>query len=1456
MFKSLLRRLTGRSTHTPRRRDVKRSLRLERLDKRAVLAADIGQITGTTFLDLDGDNIVDTGEARGGVTVRIFRDGGNTTFNGTAVGTDDTLVATLTSDTTAGATLGTYATPANLADGRYFVEQTTAISGNPIPAVITVTIDNRIQLIDDYSTGAQNITATTTTAVTSNVAAASAIGGQRNVQANYTAGTFGIDLIVDTGTRQLGIGAGPGTTGSGLIQYDASPDITLVPTGLNRQSLGGGTPLQAINPAARLMLSTISEPGASATITVYTSATSFSTFTQVLPTSTVLTDTGILLSAFTQGGTATAPADFNDVGAIEVVVTLPAGIDSFVSVVETARPDIKTVNVQNIQPLTIGNLVFQDNNNDGIFNNADAGIVGVDVQLFKLATAGSVVNPAVDIPIDTKTTLAGGVYSFTNVEPGFYAIVIPATEFIAAATLSGFVSSTPTPETAGADANVDNDDDGRVVTGQTYIASGVITLVSGDEPGVGGGNTNNTFDFGFVNNADLGITKGDATVTVATDGGRTATFRIDVINNGPNTATGVTVIDTLPVGFTFVRVSSVTDPTAAAPGVTGTPSQNGRDVTINLSNIGSTAQTSFNVIATINATVFGDQTNSATVSGAQSDPVSTNNTDTGLVNIPVNDLSITKQLETTAGVVISASPPGTTTVRTGDTVVYRIAVDNDIADSALIDDVATGVTVVDTLPLGVTFVSATLNGVAIAGSAFNTPTRQLTVPIPTVTKAVGAADATILITVTIGANTTDLIQNAAVVTNLPDTDNVTTNDNASVQNGVTRAIDLAVTKAISTVTGDATAAVLGAPVTFVITVSNPSTTAASDSDARGFTVTDILPTGLTLVPGSFVAGSSGVTLVTTGQTQTFTSTNTLVRGSTVSFKFNAIVAQSAVAPIINNADIVPLNTGDIDVNGTNNRGTATITPARNVELVVTKDDNFTGNATATPGGNITYTIVVNNTGVSDATNVTVTDTLPAGVTATSITLNGAAITVTNPAAGVLAFTIPSLPTSAGTTGGNANALTYTVNATIGATVTASSITNTVVVGGGGVNDLPAGNTATVSTPLAPVFDLGITKSGPATAVPGSTTNISYTITVANAAGPSAANNATVVDTLPAGVTFLSATLNLTAITPTIAGQQLTFAVPSVGVGTNNNQVIVINARVTDASLTGTIVNNTTVSATGEAGPLANTASFTTTLNPTADVGVVKRVNSATAASGGSLTYTIEVSNTGASSAAGVALTDTLPTGLTFTSGTGPNGQVLTATGQTVNFAAIGTLAPTTAPLSYTIIAAIGSTFTGAIVNVASVSTTTSEGANTLPNTAQVTTTVAVVDPLTGSITGRTFRDANRNGRFDSPADVGISGVTMRLRNTGNATVLQTATTATDGTYSFTGLAAGSYEVEQVQPAGVNDGLEQAGTAATPAEIPSGIIGPIVVGQGAAQAGFNFAEIELLSKRRFLASTPG
>jgi hypothetical protein len=61
--------------------------------------------------------------------------------------------------------------------------------------------------------------------------------------------------------------------------------------------------------------------------------------------------------------------------------------------------------------------------------------------------------------------------------------------------------------------------------------------------------------------------------------------------------------------------------------------------------------------------------------------------------------------------------------------------------------------------------------------------------------------------------------------------------------------------------------------------------------------------------------------------------------------------------------------------------------------------------------------------------------------------------------------------------------------------------------------------------------------------------------------------------------------------------------------------------------------------------------------------------------------------------------------------------------------------------------------------------------------------------VTGTISGFTYVDANKNGVRDS-GEAGIGGVTVTL--SGGATA--TATTAADGSYSFTGLTAGSYSV--------------------------------------------------------------
>jgi uncharacterized repeat protein (TIGR01451 family) len=67
------------------------------------------------------------------------------------------------------------------------------------------------------------------------------------------------------------------------------------------------------------------------------------------------------------------------------------------------------------------------------------------------------------------------------------------------------------------------------------------------------------------------------------------------------------------------------------------------------------------------------------------------------------------------------------------------------------------------------------------------------------------------------------------------------------------------------------------------------------------------------------------------------------------------------------------------------------------------------------------------------------------------------------------------------------------------------------------------------------------------------------------------------------------------------------------------------------------------------------------------------------------------------------------------------------------------------------------------------------------------------------VSGIVFRDADRNGSQDVGTDTGLGGVVINLRASGG-TLIGT-TTAADGSYRLTDLAADNYQVEEVQPAG-------------------------------------------------------
>src|SRR5438270_5834584 len=69
-----------------------------------------------------------------------------------------------------------------------------------------------------------------------------------------------------------------------------------------------------------------------------------------------------------------------------------------------------------------------------------------------------------------------------------------------------------------------------------------------------------------------------------------------------------------------------------------------------------------------------------------------------------------------------------------------------------------------------------------------------------------------------------------------------------------------------------------------------------------------------------------------------------------------------------------------------------------------------------------------------------------------------------------------------------------------------------------------------------------------------------------------------------------------------------------------------------------------------------------------------------------------------------------------------------------------------------------------------------------------------------AITGRKFDDANGSG-VDDPSKPGLGGWTIQLLDSTGTKVLQTTTTAADGTYAFTNVAPGSYVLREVAQSG-------------------------------------------------------
>ncbi|MCC7333491.1 MAG: DUF11 domain-containing protein [Pirellulaceae bacterium] len=1414
---SLITRLLSRFKTQKRsrrnRRQLDRRLRVEHMEARRLMAGDLGSIAGNVFTDLadDGYQVSDVGIA--GVTVSLFQDAPGAGA-GTLGAEDGAAIQTNVTDANGNYRFNGLSSIDDTTDQLYFVQQSAATgklqrTAESLKSVtITPAMANGVEAtnIDTYNTtpvttsplragpgGTASDQATT--------AAGEALGGERDIQVNnttvLTSGSQNLDVAVSGGL--LSISPDFGVTGSVIVSYDG---VDLSADTLDHTTL----PLTDLtaNDGEAFEFLVGSQPGNSLTVSVYSGGTNFSSVTVPLPDTSVGPPQVNLIIPFADlvvaGGTGVT---LTGVTAVRFQVDVAAGQDAQINFTSVVAADVTTRNFANLNPMSLGNLVFRDNNNNGMKDAGDPGIPGVRVELYEDTNANGTYDTGIDTAVGTaQTTDANGNYLFSNLLPGAYIALVPISQFAAGQALEGLLTSTGNDPTPDPDINVsDNDDNGALIAG-VGVATAAITLASGTEPTNDGDTDNNsnlTLDFGFAPQIDLGVVKTANVTTV--QAGNQITYTLTVTNAGPAAATNVVVTDNLPNLSPDALV--IVSATATGGGVVTQPGNANGEVEIRYASLAAGQTETVTIIVRVPAAAAAAAaiTNTATIIGEGVEPTPDN------VNINTDslDVAVTRQAVLT---LTKTDAPDPSTV--GGTLTYTILVTNTGPSTA------TNVVVSDTLPAGLTYVSSDTTAGAVAHA-----TGVITATIPTLAPS---ASATVTIVTTIQASFAgSTIPNSATA-QADDAAQVTANATTAVNPD----IDLQITK-----DDDVDPVNRGGVLVYTLTVFNDGPSGATNVE-----VVDTLPAGVTFVSatgGTVTGGTVGTNGPVTIDLGSMASKQTKVITLTVN------VASNAAASISNSAIVRSTeSTAGFDRDTTNNTATEPTATQGTIDLELTKTASA---ASVKPGQSLVYTIVVTNKGPSDATLVSLTDNIPDGIRITSATSTVGTVTIPASAQDTTAANADDLTLNIGNLVKDAT-VTITVNATV-LPGTTGSITNTANVSTTDtslIETITANNTGSVTTTLTPEIDLAITKTDsvdPATA--GSP--LTYTITVTNS-GPSTATNVNVTDNLPTGVSFTSGSASQGTVSN--AAGVVTGNLGTLAPGASATMTIIVGVN---AATRGTITN--TVSVVGaETEPITNnnSASQDTVINGSVDLVITKVDSIDPVAVGGALSYTIEVTNNGPSTATNVVVTDNLPTTLAYVSGNSTVGTVTNA-GNAVT-ANVGTLA-SGAKAIITVNTTVSGTATGTITNTASVVAAEAES-NTANNSA--TQTTALVTP--GSISGFAYLDVNRNGTRDN-GDTPLPNVAVALSGTetgtGTAVTRQTTTDA-NGAYTFSNLLPGTYQIVQTQPTEYKDGQTNVGTGAT-GLAGTNQITTIQLGSGANAQAFNFGELQPdLSKRRFLASS--
>jgi len=290
----------------------------------------------------------------------------------------------------------------------------------------------------------------------------------------------------------------------------------------------------------------------------------------------------------------------------------------------------------------------------------------------------------------------------------------------------------------------------------------------------------------------------------------------------------------------------------------------------------------------------------------------------------------------------------------------------------------------------------------------------------------------------------------------------------------------------------------GGKVQFNITVTN------TGGDPLNGTVRDVLPVGLTFASASPLNTSGPWTFTNLGA------------GASLVYYLNATVNAGVVnasTPVRNLTNYVNVTAKPPTGSNVTAESRANVTVYYSNITVVKVD--ITPIEPISPGGLVQWRINVSNPGAVDLATVFVTDTLPAGFYCDD----------TAPAALICSAQLANWTVTGLTAGGYT--LLY-LNSTVDSSITPGTYTNNVQV----VGIPPNGNNVTGShSAQIGINDsaITVTKSANPSFVQPNDTNVTYTLVITNTGEVDL--NVTVIDTLPANVTFRGANVTPSPSTP-------------------------------------------------------------------------------------------------------------------------------------------------------------------------------------------------------------------------------------------------------------------------------------------------------------------------------------